>query len=297
MGKVTKEAAAVLGLLEGTPVVTGGGDGMMGTVGAGMAEPGDAYVNLGTSSWVSAIIAEPVFDPKQRTTNSPYLKGLYTSGGVMQSGGGAYSWCKSTLGAKEIDIAAEKGVSVYRLLDKLAADSPLGSNGVIFLPQLVGERAPFWNADAKGAFLGLRMEHTRGDMIRAVLEGVVLHLTIITDVMRSNGAVIDKVVAIGGGAVGEIWPQMLADAMNAAVLLPKAVEGATSMGAAITAAVGVGIYPEFKSAMKKFVPIVRKYEPDPAKTLIYDKSKQLYLDCYYALEKLYPRFNTLGKAD
>ena len=170
-GEVTKWAAERTGLKPGTAVVMGGGDGLCSNVGAGSISPGRTFCCIGSSAWVATTSSKPLFDEQMRTfTWAHIVPGLYSPTGTMQSGGGAYQWLKQRLGKYETAAAQAEGKSPYQLIDQEAAKSPAGSNGVIFLPYLLGERAPRWNPNATAAWLGLKMENERSDIFRSVMD-------------------------------------------------------------------------------------------------------------------------------
>ena len=159
--------------------------------------------------------------------------GLYSPTGTMQAGGSSYNWLKGQVAKYETAVAKVQGISPYDLINAEAAKSPVGANGVLFLPYLLGERAPRWNPDATAAWLGLKMENQRCDLFRAVLEGVTLNLNIILESFRKS-IPIDELLVVGGGAKGALWCQMMADVYNARIKVPVLLEEATSMGAAVT---------------------------------------------------------------
>jgi xylulokinase len=237
IGHVTPDAAALTGLLSGTPVVIGGGDGACATVGAGAIAPGDAYTYIGSSSWMAVTTERPLFDPAKRTFNLAHLDpALYFPLGAMQAAGGALDWLERLL----------RGRGRRRLYDDLgaaAAATPAGADGLLFLPYLSGERSPYWNPQARGAFVGLIMSHGRPHMARAVLEGVALNLKLILDALREAGEAqaISAMRLIGGGARLAVWRQILADVLGLPIVLPELLAEATSLGAAIAGGVGVGL--------------------------------------------------------
>jgi xylulokinase len=294
-GGVTTEAAIATGLAEGTPVVMGGGDGLCGTVGAGCTREGIVHTCLGSSSWVSFATNKPLFDQQQRTFNWVHMiPGMYCPCGTMQTAGSSVSWLKREIATLETEQAKQSGVSAYELMYEQMAEAPAGSNGVIFLPYLLGERAPRWNADAKGSFLGIKMESTRGDIMRSVLEGVAMNLGIIIDIYREYGYPVSEMVLIGGGAKNDLWCQILADVWNAAVHRLNFLDEATSMGAAVSAGVGVGIYKDF-SAIEQYIAVAKSYEPDRQTVDIYKEIKTIFDQAYQALLPVFPELSKLGK--
>lgn len=286
-GGVTQEAAEQTGLAPGTPVVLGAGDGVTANVGTGSVHPGKTYSCMGTSAWITTTSEKPVFDEEMRTVTWAHaIPGLYAPNGTMQTAGGAYSWLKNTICRMEVHEAETKGGSAYDYMNEQIAQSPAGSNGVLFLPYLLGERAPRWNVDAKGAFIGLKSENTRGDLLRSVLEGVTMNLNIVLNILRRQ-VKIDEITVVGGGAKGSVWRQIMADVYNTRILVPSLLEEAGSMGAAVIGGVGAGIYQDF-DAVNRFLEINSVVEPNPQAVEQYGPVKEAFDACYFALEKVYP---------
>lgn len=244
-GGVTKAASVLTGLAEGTPVVMGGGDGLCAGVGSSCVKEGMAYNYVGSSSWISLCQSEPVFDTQQRTFNWPHIvPGMYSPCGTMQAAGASFSWLQRELARHETETAKLEGGNPYEKINDLITQSPIGANGLVFLPYLLGERTPWWNSDARGAYVGLKMEHTRADVFRATLEGITMNLGLICDIFKEYAS-FNEMVTIGGGAQSAIWRQMMADIYEMPVLKPNLLEEATSMGAAVTGGVGVGLFDSF----------------------------------------------------
>ena len=295
-GSVTKEAAGACGLMAGTPVVIGGGDGSCACVGAGAVEEGDTYCVLGSSSWISTAGKEPVFDEKLRTFNWVHLdSGLYTPCGTMQAAGLSYSWYKDTFCTEEKRIAGESGQSVYDLLDQMMLETHPGAGGVVFLPYLLGERSPRWNHMARGAFIGMDVRTGKADMARAVLEGVGFNLKVILDILEERQR-IESLNLIGGGAKGKVWPQILADIWGKPLKLPVYSEEATSLGAAVCGGVGIGIYPDYR-VIKKLNRTADTIRPKAARTEIYERYYEIFDQAYEALQPVYEKLAQIRQAD
>lgn len=279
IGRVLPEAARQTGLVAGTPVVIGGGDGSCATAGAGVAETGQAYNYLGSSSWIATVAPKPLYDPERRTFNWVHLDpALYVPCGTMQAAGGSYAWLKEALGDFERDAAALMGVSPYDLLNAEAERAPAGSDGLLFLPYLLGERSPHWNPNARGCFVGLKPTHRKSHIVRAVLEGVALNLRIILEAFQEQLAV-REVRLIGGGARGATWRRILTDVFKIPTLKPTVLEEATSLGAAIAGGVGVGIFPGFAVA-RDLVSIEERLEPEPGRSAVYDRLYDVFKQAY-----------------
>ncbi|HHV62517.1 MAG TPA: xylulokinase [Firmicutes bacterium] len=286
VGEVTAGAAEETGLAPGTPVVIGGGDGVCATAGAGVVREGEGYICIGSSSWAALATGEPILDARMRTFTFVHLDDrMYSPCGPMQAGGGSYNWARHVLSPVESIVAADLGLSPYEVMNEEARTVPAGAERLVYLPHLMGERSPYWNPQARGAFVGLTSKHGRPHMIRAILEGVAFHLRMIMDAFEEYTHV-DRVRVIGGGARSELWRQIMADVLRKPVLRPRFLEEATSLGAAIAGGVGVGIFKDF-SVAEDLVEIVDIQEPNPDNAEIYDGLYRVFKDTYRALEPIY----------
>jgi len=282
-GKVTESAAKACGLVPGTPVVIGGGDGVTTNVGAGSIGPGKAYCCMGTSAWIAATAEKPVFDNQMRTATWIHaVPGYYSLNGTMQYAGGAYNWLKNTICTEETAKAEASGKSPYDFMNEQIEKSPPGANGVIFLPYLLGERAPRWDPHAKGAFIGITPETTRGDMIRSVLEGATMNLDIILKILQTHVPV-TEIMVLGGAAKGYVWRQIMADILGTKITVPNLLEEAGSMGAAVIGGVGVGLFSDF-TAIEQFIEVKSEHLPMENSEKIYEPIKKNFDMCYEALK-------------
>lgn len=287
VGEVTDSAAEELGIVSGIPVAAGAGDGLCAGVGVGSVTPGMTYNYLGSSSWIATTTKEPMFDPEMRTFVWAHaVPGYYHPCGTMQTAGSSFSWLKDQICLAETQQGEAAGKSPYELINDRAEESPPGARGLHFLPYLLGERSPRWNPEAKGAFLGLTMQHTRDDVIRSVIEGIILNLDVILAVIRKFVDV-KEITVIGGSARSAFWRRLMADIYEAAILMPNYLEEATAMGAAIIGGVGTGIFTDF-SAIEKFIKIESKTEPDYRNTAVYMRKKDIFEKCYAALTDIFP---------
>jgi xylulokinase len=292
-GTVTKAVCDEVGLLEGTPVVIGGGDGSCAAAGAGVVEKGSAYNVIGSSSWIGLATEQPIYDKSMKTFNWVHLdKNLYSPCGTMQSAGYSYSWLKNTLCGLEIFEARENGISPYDIINTKIENSKPGANNLLFLPYLLGERSPRWNPDAKGAFVGLKITHTNDDIYRSVLEGVTFNLKVILDAFTDHTP-INEMIVIGGGAKGGVWLQILADIWQKPVIVPAYLEEATSMGAAVCGGVGIGAFSNFTVA-KKFNKIVKEIKPREEYKGLYNDLYSIFNKSYEALIPIYSELARLG---
>lgn len=284
-GTVTKEASVLCGLMEGTPVVCGGGDGCCAAVGTGVVKEGIANCCLGTSSWISLATKKPIYDEDMMTFNFAHIvPGYIMPCGTMQTGGGALSWAVNSL-FEGFDKTKDE---IYALVNEEVSKSPIGAKNLLFLPYLIGERSPRWNDKAKGVFAGLTLNHSRGDMLRGIMEGVGYNLDMILKAFQKSGNMIDNLILIGGGARNKVWQQILADIFGIPILTPNYLEEATSMGAAITAGVGVGAYKDF-DVVDKFIKVKEENRPNLENKGKYDEMKTLFDESYASLLNVFER--------
>ncbi|MDX2160340.1 MAG: xylulokinase [bacterium] len=289
-GEVLNAAADEIGIPAGTPVVIGGGDGACASVGAGSIAPGLTYCYVGSSAWIATASTAPLFDPTQRTmTFGHVVPGLFVPMGTMQTAGASYQWMRDQLAPIEAQTASALGVSAFDLMNIVAAGSPPGANGLLFLPYLAGERSPRWNPNARAAFFGLTIRHTRADMLRAVMEGVAYNLSVILGALRGQAGEIDRIRLIGGGASSTFWAQILADVWGVPLVRLRVLEEATSMGAAVIGGIGVGLYPD-ASIIDQMNPVVETILPNSAHRTLYDEQFALFEATYAALEPVYARY-------
>lgn len=285
-GKVTAEAARLTGLEAGTPVVIGGGDGSCAAVGAGVVRPGKAYDVLGSSSWIAFAAPKPVFDPQMRTFNWVHLDpALYSPCGTMQSAGFSVDWLRRTLADYETSVEVAGGERAFDAMNRAALGSPCGANGLIFLPYLMGERSPRWDPNAKACFLGLTAKHGKADIYRAVFEGVAFNLKTILASLEAASP-IGEIILIGGGAKSALWQRILADVWERPLVIPRYLDEATSLGAAVAGGVGVGLFKDF-SVAEGFNPPETRIEPDERNVAAYRRLYPLFEESYARLRELF----------
>ncbi|MEX2402119.1 MAG: xylulokinase [Rhodothermales bacterium] len=277
-GTVSTAAAEATGLQAGTPVVAGGGDQSAQAVGVGAVTEGVAALTLGTSGVVFASTGEPFLDPEGRLHAFCHaVPGTWHLMGVMLSAAGSLRWYRDTL-APDVEYQA--------LLEPAAGVAP-GSEGLIFLPYLTGERTPHADPTARGAFVGLTVRHTQPHMTRAVLEGVAFGLKDSFEIMRSAGVrSFDQVRVSGGGARSPLWRSILANVLETNLVTVNTTEGA-AFGAALLAAVGAGRWPDVPSACREVVRITGETPVDRAEADRYASAYRLYGDLYPALRETF----------
>jgi xylulokinase len=282
-----------IGLAAGTPVVIGGGDGVCASTGAGVVAEGSAYNYVGSSSWIALATPEPIYDPDYRTfTYCHLVPGMYMPTGTIQSAGASYQWTRDNVCRLEVQTAELLNIQPYELMDLEAGQSPVGANGLLFLPHLMGERSPHWNPKAKGAFIGLTIRHTRADIIRAVLEGVSMNLCSILQAFLAQDADVKTMRLIGGGARARFWNQIMADVYGIPVYRMSILEEATSMGAALAGGIGVGLYPDFSLA-DSMNPVEEVIEPDAEAHAAYRSLMQVFFESYEVLVPVFDKLHNI----
>lgn len=271
VGAVAPDAAKRFGLSPETKVVNGGADQCMQAIGNGIVQDGVFSSNIGTGGQISAAVDRPLFDAALRTnTITHVMPDRWTIMGASLCSGAAMKWL-----AKRI-----LRVDDFRALDAEAASVPPGSGGLIFLPYLVGERTPHLDPDARGMFCGLTLGHDRGNLVRAVMEGVAFALRDSLDIILGLGVRCERMIASGGGANSPLWLQIQADVFNRDVHRSLNSEQAC-LGAAITAGVGSGVFPGFAETCERLVEFdTRVYRPCERNVALYEKMHRIFQDMY-----------------
>ncbi len=286
-GHITPEAARVLNLREGTPVATGGGDAACATRGAMVREKGDTYISLGSSSWMSMLRESVVYDEMMRMQHFYDLDGHQVNVcGTTQAAGTATDWSRDILsGATDTDLAEfEQALSAL----------PIG-NSLVTLPFLQGERTPHWDADARGAMIGLSASTTAHQMARSWYEAVAFALYSIFDVYRELSMQPTTVTLIGGGARSGFWTQMIADVFGTKVHRHPFHLHATSYGAALAGMVAAGVYPTIDEAVSSTSRSGTVISPDSSSHTTYMHYYSLYTRLYEALRPLYRDLSKIHK--
>lgn len=276
IGSVHHRASVETGIPEGTPVIVGSGDGGCASLGAGSVSFGKPYCYMGSSSWVSIAAKNPLEDKEMRSfTWAHPVENLYQPCATMQTAGGAMTWFAQTF------LGSTDG-KMLDTMNRSSEKSSPGANGLFFLPYLLGERSPWWNPKARGAFIGIHMNTTFNDYCKAVFEGIAMNLGLCFSKMRDE--IPDQQICfIGGGALNISLRQVLADVFGCEIIIPEFLTEATSMGAALLGGVGSGIYSDF-SLIEKMNPTKSIIKPNMSNHALYQKNIQLFADAYRNLE-------------
>lgn len=282
-GKISRSTHQQTGLMPGTPVAIGGGDGACTARGAGVFEPGSAYCYIGSSAWVSQILEKPVLDPQMRIFNYLDLDGKsYHVCGTVQCGAAAFDWTLKNFFATEGQSADISNIeNMARLIEP-------GAEGVMFLPTLMGARTPYWDANTRGCLMGFTLYHDRRHIARAVYEGIAFALNSCAEVMEQCGAPMHSMMLTGGGARSGLWPDMLASIFNLTTSVHQSPGETTSLGAAIAAGVGVGMFAGYSEAAS-VVSARSTHPPIPHWQKAYRQVYEIYADIYDHIKPLNDR--------
>jgi xylulokinase len=272
VGGLVADAARRLGLRLDIPVVAGMVDAWASFHGAGMTRPGDAMDPGGAAGGFGVYWDRPVHVPGSFSTIAP-LPGLYSIGGAMAATGRALDWFR-------IDVLGG-GATTEALLAEAAA-TPTGSDGVIFLPYLAGERSPLWDPTARGAFVGLSPPHGRRHLVRAIVEASALAIRHVADGILAAGVEVRSMRVCGGPARSEVWNQVKADVTGFEVEVPAVLETAVA-GSAILAATGIGAWPDLLTAIRGMTRVQRRISPRAEHRKLYDRTFDAYRRLYPAI--------------
>jgi xylulokinase len=292
--RINSFAAKETSLLEGIPVVGGAGDQAAQAVGTGIIDEGIISVTTGTSGVIFAASDEYRVEPEGRLHAFCHaVPGKWHLMGVMLSAGGSFRWYRDTFGDLEKRLSRELNCDPYDLLTGEAEKIAIGSDGLIFLPYLTGERTPYPNPNAKGVFFGVTVRHTKAHFTKAVLEGVTFGLSDSLELMKGLGIGIREIRASGGGARSPLWRQIMADIFNSELVTVNVTEGA-AFGAALLAGVGSGVYKTVEDACKIVIKKTGEVKPN-LNAHIYNRYYERYRALYKALEKEFDLISDLKK--
>lgn len=269
---LTAEAQQAMDIPENTPFVYGAFDGALSNLGVGALTKDTVAITIGTSAAVRVVTDHPVIDPLRRLFCYSVDTGLWVIGGPMNNGGDVFQWAVEHL----VDAGAvhNEKTSPYDLANEVIAGVPAGAHGLIFNPYLGGERAPLWNANARGSFFGLSQLHTRADMLRAVMEGVNMNINSVFQAVRSLVGEPKTVMATGGFSRSQVWKQMLSDVLDCQVEVPDAFESGC-LGAIVMAMKSLGLVDSL-AAVQNFIGKKEVYKPDKKAVAVYKKYQPVF---------------------
>ncbi|MFD0680209.1 MULTISPECIES: xylulokinase [unclassified Paenibacillus] len=281
VGGVTALAASVTGLAVGTPVVAGGLDAACATLGAGAIHVGEVQEQGGQAGGMSIVMDQPIKN-KKLILSCHVVKDMWIlQGGTV--GGGSLNWLRREFAGESKDSG-----QFFQQVNEEAMRIRAGSEGLVFLPYMAGERSPIWDPEAKGVFIGLSYEKTRGHMARAIMEGCAFALQHNLRTAEESGARINILHSTGGAANSALWTQIKADVTEKTFKVSSS-DSATTLGAAILAGVGTGIYRNYEDAVARTVRMSREQMPNSDNQQIYRTVYDIYLETYSRLQDLFPR--------
>ncbi|QJW45463.1 gluconokinase [bacterium BFN5] len=271
--------AARLGLPADLPVVIGAGDGMLANVGVGAVKPGQINITIGTSGAIRMAADQPATDEKGRTWCYNLAEGRWMLGGAINNGGVSFRWIRDKFAETEQRVAEKLGLDSYSLLANYAQKVPAGANGLILLPFFTGERAPYWNADARGILFGLTLNHDKRHIIRAVLEGICYRMKSVLISLEELTGTAQEIRVSGSFTRSEVWLQILADVLGREISLPNVEEGA-AFGAAIFGFYTVGLLPSI-DITADMVGIKKVFIPNQVNVEKYQQLYNIYEKIYW----------------
>jgi D-xylulose kinase len=277
-----------------TLVVTGAGDQQSAALGVGVTSPGEMKCTTGTGSFILAYLPKPKFDPEKRVVCSCHaISGAWVQEASVFTTGAVLRWFRDEVGNEEC-MKTKEGQDPYDVINDEAEKSSLGANGVLLIPHFTGAGAPHWNPLAKGIMFGLSLGHERKDLYRAVLEGVAYEIKKNIEIFSELGIKPKELMLTGGGSRSDIWNQIYADVLGITCVRNK-VEEATSLGAAILAATGAGLFQNASKAAENLCKVDKKWAPNNQNHELYKKIYKISYELYNALKSVnyYQRFNDL----
>ncbi|PKL20600.1 MAG: hypothetical protein CVV48_12235 [Spirochaetae bacterium HGW-Spirochaetae-4] len=288
-GTLSRESAVMMGLTEGIPVSVGGGDAACATRGAGVLGTRQAYGAIGSSAWISTLAENPVPDQLMRMQHFLDLEGrLYNVCGTVQSAGIALDWIRHLLGENPSETSDS-----YEISEGLLRSVPIGSSGVLFIPYLMGERTPHWDANARGAYIGLSLSTDKPTLLRATYEGVAFALRDCMNVYAELGIDIRSFTLLGGGVRSPFWQEIIGETLGIPLHRHPYPTQATALGAALAAGVAVGMWKDISEAIAKTTKDYEQVSLDHDRMRSYGKAYQVYERVYPSLKSIYRDLGTI----
>ncbi|SFP84445.1 gluconokinase [Salibacterium halotolerans] len=297
---MTREAAAELDIDPDTPFVMGASDGVLANIGAGAVSPGQAACSIGTSGAVRTVVDKPTLDPKGRIFCYELTEDKWVIGGPINNGGIALQWIKDQLYPDLDGASASQDESTFDEMTKRASAIQPGAAGLVFLPYLMGERAPFWDSDTKGVFFGLTLNHGRDHMVRSVLEGVMYQMYSVVIALTESGVQPQEYRCGGGFARSELWRQMMADIFEEDIVIPESHQG-SCFGAAWLTMYALDMVPDL-SSVRDLIKTTIRHQPVEKNVTAYRDIKPIFLrlarglhDEFKAISEVQRRHATGGR--
>ncbi|MBQ1312873.1 MAG: FGGY-family carbohydrate kinase [Blautia sp.] len=286
IGTVTEEASRLTGLPSGIPVTAGASDAMTSVYATGLTRIGEGCESSGTTSLVFAGSETPSANNVPVVTKPYSVEGVpYIFDAPINTSGAAIKWYIDNMGQLEAAEAARQGMNVYTYLNEAAMNVPAGSNGTMFFPYLLGERAPLWNSHARGMFIGMSMDTRHNDFLRAVFEGTAFALRHVVETIKASGAKVDCLRITGGGSKSRTWSMIKASMLRVPVMILDGKSGDVPFGAALIAGQATGVFRDMTETIRKVIKVKEVIQPNEEWARIYDKLYPYYIQMYQDLDK------------
>jgi gluconokinase len=271
--------AEAMGLDPNTPMVVGATDGVLANLGVGAIAPHQIAITIGTSSAVRSVVPKPLTDEKGRTFCYALTEDRWVIGGPSNNGGILLRWMRDTFCQSEVEQAKQQGIDPYDLMIDAALQIPAGAEGLICLPFFSGERAPYWNPEARGVFFGVALHHTKAHFTRAVMESILFAVYSISLALRDLAGTAQEIRASGGFARSQPWRQMMSDIFGYDVLIPEVYES-SAFGAAVLGMYAVGAIAQLDD-VETFIRIGDRHTPNLDLSKTYQHLFSIYERIYY----------------
>lgn len=275
----------MMGIRADLPVVIGATDGVLSNLGLGAIQPGVVATTIGTSGAVRAVVDRPVTDPQARLFCYALTEQHWVVGGAVNNGGIALRWLRDQLADAEGLTAKQLGIDPYEILMRMAATIPAGSDGLIFHPYLLGERSPLWDANARGSFFGLTLNHTKSHLVRAALEGILFNLRLVLQALQDFTEPAVRIQATGGFARSSLWRQMMADIFHQEITIPAQHES-SCLGAAILGLYALQVIDSI-DRVTELIGETHRHQPDAANAAIYEQIFPVYVQLLEVIRSQY----------
>jgi len=283
-GTISDHIAEELGLPKDLPVVGGGGDAVIQTLGTGVVSSDVLTTTIGTAGIISTALEEFHANPEGKLQIfCNVIPDKWHVMGVTLAAGDSLRWGKGVFGHSEQEVAKLTGEDVYAIISQEAAQSKPGSNNMIFLPYLIGERCPYADPKARGAFSGISLTHSKADFFRSILEGVILSFRDVSEILKTFGKSFTHIRTSGGGAQSALWRQIHADIFKKDVLTVSGSREGTAYGAALVAGVGLNVWSTFEEAAN-LLQVETTTKPLEAHYEVYDRLYKIYKNYYPILK-------------
>ena len=287
-GKITKKASDITGLTEGIPVICGTSDSAVEDYAAGAIKPGQCILKLATAGNVNVMTDRPFPNPLT-LTYSHVIPGMWYTVSATNTAASAMRWFRDNFCYEETQKSILNNNNVFNLIEEEVASIPPGSEGLIFNPYLLGERAPYWDPYLRASFIGATMAHGKNHFLRALMEGVAFSLKDCYRVIEEMKLEVKEFILIGGGSKGDVWSQIVCDIFGEKIIKPEVSDA--SYGSALLAAVGTDVFRSPEEAVEKCTKIRNTYIPDENSNDLYNRLFNLYLEVHDSLSGIYKKMN------